>query len=48
MTDLEPLKAMCTDGISLNECDLAMAVPGLIAEIESLRQALAVWSDRPE
>lgn len=42
MTDdeLTAIRAMCTHGISLNECALASSVPALLDEVERLRAVL--------
>ena len=45
--DLDELRALCEHGISLNECDLATAVPGLLDEIDRLGK-LVVLHERYE
>lgn len=45
-TGIAQLRAMCKDGISLNECDLAAAVPGLLDRLEHLEDAVrALFGD---
>lgn len=44
ISDITQLREMCKDGISLHECDLAAAVPGLLDRFETQSPTAAtVW-----